>query len=149
VALEYNGQPHRAWRARARARSVRHGDRLMRQRLLGEPLQRRRRPYSERPGRRRFPSRPPPQYGTAPRQGASARWHRSARVADMASDGDVIEPTIDTSTHIVRLIRNIVGSIAEFEGDTILNRTMAGRRRKLARGELSARRQIRLHLHPH
>jgi site-specific DNA recombinase len=47
----------------------------------------------------------------------------------------VIEPTIDTSTHIGRLIRNILGSIAEFERDTILDRTMGGRRRKIAKGE--------------
>jgi hypothetical protein len=30
-------------------------------------------------GRHRFPGRPPLHYGTGPRQGASARWHRSVR----------------------------------------------------------------------
>jgi site-specific DNA recombinase len=44
----------------------------------------------------------------------------------------VIDPAIDTSTPIGRLIRNVLGSIAEFERDTILERTMGGRRRKLA-----------------
>jgi site-specific DNA recombinase len=48
----------------------------------------------------------------------------------------VIDPAIDTSTPIGRLIRNVLGSIAEFERDTILDRTMAGRKRKLARGEI-------------
>jgi hypothetical protein len=48
----------------------------------------------------------------------------------------VIDPAIDTSTPIGRLIRNVLGSISEFERDTFLDRSMAGRRSKLARGEL-------------
>jgi site-specific DNA recombinase len=48
----------------------------------------------------------------------------------------VIDPAIDTSTPIGRLIRNVLGSIAEFERDTFLDRTMSGRRHKLARGEI-------------
>ena len=80
VALEENGQPYRVWRAPAQACPVRHRGQLMRQRPQGEPPRRRRRPYWERPGRHRFPSQPPLYYGTAPRQGASARWHRSVRV---------------------------------------------------------------------
>jgi site-specific DNA recombinase len=48
----------------------------------------------------------------------------------------IIDPGIDTSTAIGRAIRNILGTIAELEADTILERTMGGRRRKLARGEL-------------
>jgi site-specific DNA recombinase len=48
----------------------------------------------------------------------------------------VIDPPLDTSTPVGQLIRNVLGSIAEFEAATILERTMGGRRRKLARGEL-------------
>src|SRR2546423_1830327 len=47
----------------------------------------------------------------------------------------VIDPAIDTSTPIGRLIRNVLGSIAEFERDTFLDRSMGGKRRKIARGE--------------
>ena len=48
----------------------------------------------------------------------------------------VIEESIDTSTSVGRLIRNVLGSIAEFERDTILARTMAGKRAKVARDEV-------------
>jgi site-specific DNA recombinase len=47
----------------------------------------------------------------------------------------VIEESIDTSTPIGRLIRNVLGSIAEFERDTIAARTAAGKRIKAGRGE--------------
>jgi site-specific DNA recombinase len=49
----------------------------------------------------------------------------------------VIDPALDTATPIGRLIRNVLGSIAEFERDTIVERTAAGRRRKIANGDSS------------
>jgi site-specific DNA recombinase len=48
----------------------------------------------------------------------------------------VIDPAIDTSTPIGRLIRNVLGSIAEFERDTIVERTQGGRRRTIMAGGL-------------
>lgn len=48
----------------------------------------------------------------------------------------VIQESIDTSTPTGRLLRNVLGSIAEFERDTIAERTLTGRKRKLMRGEL-------------
>src|SRR5262249_46307896 len=48
----------------------------------------------------------------------------------------VIEEAIDTSTSTGRLIRNVLGAIAEFERDTILARTMGGKRAKIARDEV-------------
>ena len=43
----------------------------------------------------------------------------------------VIKESIDTSTSTGRLIRNVLGSIAEFERDTILERTLAGKQIKI------------------
>jgi len=48
----------------------------------------------------------------------------------------VIAESIDTSTPTGRFMRNVLGSIAELERDTILERTMAGRKKKLRNGEL-------------
>lgn len=48
----------------------------------------------------------------------------------------VIEESIDTSTSVGRLIRNVLGSIAEFERDQILSRTQAGKMVKVQRGEV-------------
>jgi site-specific DNA recombinase len=53
----------------------------------------------------------------------------------------VIQESIDTSTHVGRLIRGVLGSIAEFERDTILDRTMGGQKRKAERGEAYSSRQ--------
>jgi site-specific DNA recombinase len=47
----------------------------------------------------------------------------------------IIDPMIDTSTAVGRLIRNVLGAVAEFEVDTILERTTGGRKRKFARKE--------------
>jgi len=46
----------------------------------------------------------------------------------------VIAESIDTSTSVGRLIRNVLGSIAEFERDTILERTRTGHVAKVKRG---------------
>ncbi len=46
----------------------------------------------------------------------------------------VIEESIDTSTSVGRLIRNVLGSIAEFERDTIVARTGAGQVNKIKAG---------------
>src|SRR5205823_3863587 len=35
----------------------------------------------------------------------------------------IVDPMIDTSTPVGRLIRNVLGAVAEFEVDTILERT--------------------------
>src|SRR5919197_1426682 len=50
----------------------------------------------------------------------------------------VIDPAIDTSTPIGRLIRNVLGSIAEFEHDTIVERTSGARRREIEAGAIYA-----------
>lgn len=47
----------------------------------------------------------------------------------------IVNPAIDTTTAVGRLIRNVLGAVAEFEVDTILERTQDGKKRKLARKE--------------
>jgi len=47
----------------------------------------------------------------------------------------VIEESIDTTTPIGRLVRNVLGAIAEFEVDTIAARTKIGRLAKVREGE--------------
>jgi site-specific DNA recombinase len=48
----------------------------------------------------------------------------------------IIKESIDTATPVGRLMRSVLGAVAEFERDTILERTMDGRRKKLRNGEL-------------
>ena len=48
----------------------------------------------------------------------------------------VIEESIDTSTSVGRLIRNVLGSIAEFERDTFLSRSLNGKKSKILRDEV-------------
>ncbi len=47
----------------------------------------------------------------------------------------VTDESIDTSTAVGRLTRTLLASLAEFERDTILARTMAGKAEKMRRGE--------------
>jgi site-specific DNA recombinase len=48
----------------------------------------------------------------------------------------IIEPAIDTSDMMGRLLRNVLGTIAEFERDLLVSRTSGGRERDMARGAL-------------
>jgi site-specific DNA recombinase len=48
----------------------------------------------------------------------------------------VINESIDTSTSVGRLVRNVLGSIAEFERDTIADRTKAGREARARGGDV-------------
>ncbi|HKO24235.1 MAG TPA: recombinase family protein [Chloroflexota bacterium] len=57
------------------------------------------------------------------------------RLEDLGIAVWIIDPMIDTSTPVGRLIRNVLGAVAEFEVDTILERTSGGRKRKFARKE--------------
>jgi DNA invertase Pin-like site-specific DNA recombinase len=50
----------------------------------------------------------------------------------------IIDPAIDTSTIMGRLLRNVLGTIAEFERDLIQERTSGGREREIAAGAVYA-----------
>jgi site-specific DNA recombinase len=47
----------------------------------------------------------------------------------------IIKESIDTGTPVGRLMRSVLGAVAEFERDTILERTMDGRKKKLRTGQ--------------